>query len=376
MSATAQVSSLLAVIVPVHNAATYLRACLLSVVAQRDVPLHRVELLIYDDASTDDSLQIALDLQPHLSSVLQRVEILHDRDSDNTNPAKPLGCGGARNRACAQATAPILVFQDADDVMLPFRLSRTLAALLHPTDMDSNSDTNSSSVNHSCSENVATKFDVIGGSFERFPTGSTPRYEAYHARLVHSDDLFFATAFRDAPLPMPTVACATHVWRACPFISGVGVPEDLHFQYGAMQAGFRLHKLPGPPLVQYRFHDEMTSMSLSRRVLLRVRVTAFEKLVLNSHPSWKDGFSIWNAGRDGKDVFKMLSDSAKQRVRVWGDVNPRKIGLHIKNIPVVHFSQLKPPIACCVPLDRDGREFEANLATLQLRPGHDYVHLI
>lgn len=376
MSVPGQVSPLLAVIVPVHNAAAYLRACLLSVTAQRDVPLHRVELLIYDDASTDESIKVALDVQPHLCSVLHRVEILHDRNNNNANPAKPLGCGGARNRACAQATAPILVFQDADDVMLPLRLSRTLAALLPTTDIDINSDTNSSGANDSGTDSTATKCDVIGGSFERLPAGSTPRYEAYHARLVDSDDLFFATAFRDAPLPMPTVACGTHVWRACPFVSGVGVPEDLHFQYGAMQAGFRLYKLPGPPVVQYRFHDEMASLSLSRRTLLRVRVTAFETLVLSRHPAWKDGFSIWNAGRDGKDVFNMLSDAAKQIVRAWGDVNPRKIGLRIKNIPVIHFSQLKPPIACCVPLDRDGREFEANLAALQLRPGHDYVHLI
>lgn len=68
------------------------------------------------------------------------------------------------------------------------------------------------------------------------------------AMTSRGQKIFFAKAFRDSPLPMPTVTCGTHLWRSCPFFSVAWVPEHLHFQYGAMKADFRLHNLPGTPL--------------------------------------------------------------------------------------------------------------------------------
>lgn len=158
-------------------------------------------------------------------------------------------------------------------------------------------------------------------------------------------------------------------------MSGCGVPEDLHFLYAAMKHGFNLLKLGPPSLICYRFHSSMTSLTIHRRTLLDVRVRAFEELVL-AKEGWREGFAIWNSGRDGKDVYKRLSEKGKSLVTMWGDVSPRKIGKVQSGKPVVHFTQLTPPIACCVVLDRDGREFEQNLASLNLRQGVEYVHLV
>ena len=252
------------------------------------------------------------------------------------------------------AVSPILVFHDADDVMRPTRLSRTLRAF----DVSK----------------YEKQVDIIGGVFDRIPTGSTPRYEAYH-RILTTKDLF-AHAFRDTPLTFPTIACRKSVWKQVEgFVEGVGVPEDLHFIYKAMEHNFRMIKLQGESLTSYRFHNTMTSLSLHRRTLLSVRVHAFEKLVLTL-PHWHNGFSIWNSGRDGKAVFKLLSKAAKQQVLVWGDVAPNKIGMMQNGKPIVHFSKLQPPIACCVALDRADGAFEENLKSLNLRSGTDYVHLI
>lgn len=340
---------IVSVIVPLFNAAPFLHDALDSVLRQCDIPLNCVEVIIYDDNSTDDSLQVATTIVPLLQATLGKVVLLPGRHG-------PLGCGSARNRACAAATSEVLVFLDADDLMHPTRLSRTLSALGQP------------------------EADVVGGAFDRLPQGSTPRYELYHRQLTTAD--IPKLMFRDAPLPMPTVACRTAVWRAVPFVEGRSIPEDLHFQYGAMAAGFTLCKLGGDSLVVYRFHPRMTSLSLDRRALLAVRVRAFEQLVLQGTGppfwcagGWEKGFAIWGSGRDGKEVYKLLSDSGRRKLTMWGDIDPRKIGTSLKERPVVHFTKLHPPIACCVALDREGREFEANLASLHLRPGIDYVHL-
>jgi hypothetical protein len=173
---------------------------------------------------------------------------------------------------------------------------------------------------------------------------------------------------------MPTIACLRKVWTDVDkFAEGTGQSEDLLFQYGAMERGWTLVKLDGSPLVMYRFHPAMTSLSLSRRHMLDIRIAAFERLVL-SRPEWAH-FSIWGAGRDGKEAFKRLSDGAKSRVLCWGEINPRKIGLALYGKRIVHFSELRPPIATCVALDRRDGQFEANLDAKRMRPGIDYVYL-
>lgn len=345
------------VIVPVFNAALYLEECLQSVLNQRDVPVNAIELVLYDDASTDGSFDIAVQLQAQLQLKLHTVKILSGEEG-------PLGVGSARNQACRLATAPIFIFLDADDIMCTDRVARSVTALQLTRNHPNPSEADTSEVESA---------DIIGGRFHRFPEGSTPRYEDYHRRLCNKD--LFSHAFRDAPLAMPTIACRAAVWHSVPFVEGRGIAEDLHFFYGAMKKGFRLRKLQGDNLTLYRFHAQMTSLSLHRRTLLAVRVRAFEDLVL-TRTEWTHGFSIWNSGRDGKDVFKLLSDVGKALVRAWGDIDHRKIGRSLRDRPIVHFSQLKAPIACCVTLDREGREFEANLKSLNLRPGIDYVHLV
>eukprot|EP00171_Calliarthron_tuberculosum_P011172 IDg11172t1 len=215
---------------------------------------------------------------------------------------------------------------------------------------------------------------VLGGNFARIPHGSTPRYEAFHRMLTpeHARSLVFA--FRDAPLAMPTLACTRAAWRAArAFKEGRGVPEDLHFVYDAMQGGAALVKLGGAPLTLYRYHAQMVSHAYTRLQLLRIRVKAFENIVL-ARQRWRGGFAVWGAGRDGKEFFKCLSEDSKRLVRCWGDVDPKKIGKTLRGRPVLHFSKLTPPIALCVAMDRGGA-FERNLATLALTGGVDYFHI-
>ena len=106
------------VVMPAWNADRTIKYAVESVLGQtyRDL-----ELLVCNDASHDDTSKI-------LSSFTDdRLRVLHN----NTN----LGEGGARDRAIAGARGEWLAVIDADDVWLPERLEKLIAALDSQTDV-------------------------------------------------------------------------------------------------------------------------------------------------------------------------------------------------------------------------------------------------
>jgi glycosyltransferase involved in cell wall biosynthesis len=88
----------LAVIVPAHNTARSLGACIEAIRAQTRAP---DEIIVFDDGSTDTTAAIAR---------RENVRIL-------TNPGAPKGPALARNAGARVATAEILAFVDADVVL-------------------------------------------------------------------------------------------------------------------------------------------------------------------------------------------------------------------------------------------------------------------
>jgi len=94
-----------------HNGACHLGDAMASVLAQRDVQL---ELLVCDDASTDESSQI---VQTAMDGD-DRVRLL-------TNDA-PIGPGGARNLGLNEARGTWIAVVDADDLIHPDRFARLL----------------------------------------------------------------------------------------------------------------------------------------------------------------------------------------------------------------------------------------------------------
>lgn len=88
----------LSIIIPVYNAAPYLKSCIESIISQRG---DEWELILVDDGSTDTSLSIAQSY-----SVDSRVKVLtqHNR-----------GPSAARNKGLAAATGKYISFVDADD---------------------------------------------------------------------------------------------------------------------------------------------------------------------------------------------------------------------------------------------------------------------
>lgn len=101
------------VILPTHNRAALLPRAVESVLAQS----HRdLELVIVDDASTDDTPRV---LERYRAD--PRVRIVRAE--------RNLGGAGARNLGISEAGAPLIAFQDSDDYWLPTKLERQMAAL-------------------------------------------------------------------------------------------------------------------------------------------------------------------------------------------------------------------------------------------------------
>jgi succinoglycan biosynthesis protein ExoO len=99
------------VIVSAQNEAEYIRKSLQSVLTQS---LDRLEVIVVDDASTDDTAAIVASLDD------PRVHLLRNR--------RPLHISRSRNQAIDRARGTWLAILDADDWMLPGRLEHLLNA--------------------------------------------------------------------------------------------------------------------------------------------------------------------------------------------------------------------------------------------------------
>lgn len=109
----------LSVVVPCHNYGRYLSECVHSALAQEGVA---VDVQIWDDASTDDSWQVA-----------QSLASADERVTCHRNPVNR-GMIGTINEAVAGVTTDYLVKLDADDMLTPGALSRAVDLLqAHPT---------------------------------------------------------------------------------------------------------------------------------------------------------------------------------------------------------------------------------------------------
>lgn len=97
------------VVIPCHNAERWVARAIQSALDQEGVT---VEVIVVDDGSTDASLDV--------------IKSFGDRISWQTGPNR--GACAARNRGLELATAPFVMFLDADDYLEPHHLKTTLAA--------------------------------------------------------------------------------------------------------------------------------------------------------------------------------------------------------------------------------------------------------
>nr|XP_023507457.1 UDP-GlcNAc:betaGal beta-1,3-N-acetylglucosaminyltransferase-like protein 1 isoform X4 [Equus caballus] len=337
------------VILPVHNAEAWLDECLRSVL-QQDFE-GSMELSVFNDASKDKSMTIIEKWKVKLedSGILV---VIGGHDSPS-----PRGVGYSKNQAIAQSSGSYLCFLDS----------------------------------------------IIGCQVRREPPNSTERYTRWINQLA-SDQLLTQVFTSHGPtVVMPTWFCSREWFsHVGPFDEGgQGVPEDLLFFYSHLRKGGGVVRVDQSLLI-YRYHPKAATHSVLERIgdsvlppegmsfagrcgfstgilcpgradvhlhggchvhchnrttIWTHRVRFLEERAL---PHWA-AFTIWNAGRQGRRLYRSLTAESRRKVVAFCDVDENKIkkGFYSyedseerpkPRVPILHFRAARPPFVICVKL--------------------------
>lgn len=84
-----------------------------------------------------------------------------------------------------------------------------------------------------------------------------------------------------------------------------------------------------------------------RSTIWSIRLERLQKQVLTTWPK----FSIWNAGKQGRRLYRCLQPKFQDRVVAFCDVDVKKVGKTYSPphqpellIPILHFRDVKPPL--------------------------------
>lgn len=230
------------VVVPAYNYARFLTDCAKSVLTQRDVD---VELLVIDDASTDETPQVTEELVAD-----QRVTVV--RHSRNRGHIPSV------NEALQRATGQYTVKLDADDLLAPGALARATALL------DANPDV----------AFVYGRPRHFSGRVPRMPDSPTKSWTVWSGRdwiaarcragtnVISQPEVVMRTSSVHAAGPVPTELPHTsdlHTWLKLAALGDVG-------------------RINGPIQGYYRVHDGSMQNTVHAGVLfdLRARRDAFD----------------------------------------------------------------------------------------------------
>ncbi len=111
---------LLSIVVPLYNTADYIGRCIESVINQ-EYP--NWELIIVDDGSTDNSLDVAKSYAQRDN----RIKVLHQKNQ---------GVSKARNTALKEIQGELITFIDSDDGIEPCTYRKAIELLLREKDCD------------------------------------------------------------------------------------------------------------------------------------------------------------------------------------------------------------------------------------------------
>jgi glycosyltransferase involved in cell wall biosynthesis len=218
----------LSVLVPVHDAERYLRACVESILTQR---AEGIELVLLDDASRDGSLRVAQALRDAHPGVVRIVR-----------HARNLGPSGTRNRLLQEARGTYIWFLDSDDVMLPGALA-TLRGI----------------VEREAPDLVLCDFRVLR---ERFGLRHQLRGEGHRCafrgrphRLCRDRSRLMDGLMRDGLMHVWTKIGRASLWRQVRFPAGRRLMEDAPVVPVLVAAADSYYYVP-EPWVGYRQHGE------------------------------------------------------------------------------------------------------------------------
>jgi len=294
------------ILMPCHNAASFLREAADSVVHQSRSDW---ELIAVDDGSTDDTGAILDEYGRD-----PRVRVLR---------CEHAGIVGALQAAAGAARAPVLARMDADDISLPERIERQLAYLdAHP--------------------DVAlcgTRVEMIGTELGE----GRIRYRDWLNAIVTPEDAW-REAFIECPVAHPSFCMRRDAFEAVGGYRDAGWAEDYDLVLRLLEAGHSVSNVP-EVLLHWRESGQRLSMRDGRYGEAQFRACKrhyLRKLYLDGGgpPLYQ-----WGAGEVGK---RWLRDVDALPVKAVVDLHPRKIGITIHGVPVIAPDGLPPAGECRV----------------------------
>lgn len=214
------------VITPAYNAGPFIESAIRSVLEQSSP---RFEIIVVDDASTDDTVERVLAFAD------PRVNLLR------------LDCNGgvsaARNEGMCAAQAGLLAFLDADDECEPERLSRQLAFLACNPQVDA----------------LGTGISVMDDHGRRLGYRAYPRTHEEILRRMEFANPFALSAVVARKAAVMAAGGFNPMWR---------LAEDYDLWSRMALAGSRFANLP-EPLTRYRVHS-----GASKNVALKAQLRA------------------------------------------------------------------------------------------------------
>jgi len=263
----------------------------------RDQTLRDWECLVVDDASGDRTA----DLAARFARRDPRVRLFR-------SPC-PEGIVGALGRAGAEARAPFLARQDADDRSRPARLERSLALIRSDPRLGA----------------VATRVQ-----FHPVRTASSGwrHYEDWLNALVTAEEIE-RDLWVESPLPHPAVLMRREAFVEAGGYREKAWPEDYDLWLRMHALGWRFAKVP-EVLYDWRLHGRRLTVRDARysaEAFLACKLHHLERR-LSGRSIW-----IWGAGRDGRRLARALRDRGRGP-ELFLDIDPRKIGRTRLGCPV------------------------------------------
>ncbi len=289
------------VVLPFFNAASTLGQAIASI---REQTFADWELIAFDDGSEDGSAAIAA----RAASEDPRIRLVS---------SSHVGIVDALRRGCAEAGGTYIARMDADDRAYPERLAAQVALLEA----------------HEAMALCGTRIRMTGTAIGP----GRRRYEAWINHLVRPEDLA-RDLFIECPLPHPTFMMRRQAYQAIGGYQDHGWAEDYDLVMRFWRTGCPLGKVPRCLL---DWHDRPGRLSMTSS---RYGEGQFRKLkrhyLFASYLQGDRPFYQWGAGEVGK---RWLREWRSRKPLAAVDINPRKIGGRIHDVPIIAPEELPPP---------------------------------
>lgn len=330
-------NSLISILTPFKNTATFLGDCLNSILNQT---YGNWELIIVDDNSTDESYKIA--------------EKFADNDSRITllkNPGN--GIIEALQVAFKHSKGQFITRMDSDDIMLPNKLEVLVTNL----------------------KNSGEKHIAIGLVDYFSEQGVGEGYKSYETWLnnLSKTGSNYAEIYKECVIPSPCWMAYRNDFIACNGFNPHTYPEDYDL-------AFRFYKnkikcIPCNTIVHkwrdYSTRTSRTHVHYAQNHFLALKINHFLDIDYNKNKT----LTIWGAGNKGKIIAKILTK--KDLPFEWICDNPKKIGKDIYGKELKAFQELsKIKNAQCiitVANKLEQSEIRSYLKKINMKPMNDYV---